>query len=121
MSRTLLVIESDPWLGDHYQRLFERHDLTVIRASNAYSAMDMIDDEMPDIIVTNLNLSGSSSVALLHELQTYDDTAHIPIIVCSNIPHLTIEELRPYGVRQLVDSMTMQPSDLLAAVRSVTA
>jgi DNA-binding response OmpR family regulator len=118
MSRTLLVIESDPWLGDHYQRVLEKQGFSVTRAANAYSAMDMINDAVPIAIIMNLTLSGGSSLALLHELQTYVDTGKIPVIICSNT-QLSTDELRPYGVRRILDSTAMLPGDLAAAVRSV--
>lgn len=121
MTATILIVESDPWLGDHYQKVLERQDFAVIRASNAYSAMDAVDDALPDAIIMSLSLSGGSSLALLHELQTYMDTGRIPIIVCGNVSQLRADELRPYGVRQLVDSTTMLPADLAAAVRSALA
>ncbi|MDB5183952.1 MAG: hypothetical protein JWO07_633, partial [Candidatus Saccharibacteria bacterium] len=35
--------------------------------------------------------------------------------------NLEIEELRPYGVRQLINSTSMLPDDLAAAVRSALA
>lgn len=122
MSRKIVVIESDQWLGDQYQQILEHHGFTVERASHAYSAIDVIDTTIPEVIVLNLALSGTSGIALLHELQTYVDTTAIPIIVCSNLPDLTLETLQPYGVRSLLDSRSMVPGDLIAAVRSaVTA
>jgi hypothetical protein len=33
---------------------------------------------------------------------------------------LQLEELESYGVRRILDKATMQPDDLVAAVRSVT-
>jgi DNA-binding response OmpR family regulator len=121
MSRKVVVIESDQWLGDHYQQVLERHGFLVERASHAYSAIDVIDTTIPDVIVLNVTLSGASGIALLHELQTYVDTMVIPVVVCSNVANLELDMLRPYGVRRLLDSRSMVPDDLVAAVRSVVA
>lgn len=121
MTTTVLVVESEPWLGDHFERTLARQGFGVVRASNAYSAMDVIDENLPSAIIMSLSLSGASSLALLHELQTYVDTGKIPVIVCSNLQQLNIDELRPYGVQRLIDSAVMTPDDLVAAVRSVTA
>jgi DNA-binding response OmpR family regulator len=118
---TVLVVESEPWLGDHYQRVLEADGFGVVRAAHAYSAMDAIDDALPDAVVMSLSLSGSSSLALLHELQTYIDTARIPVVVCSSMQDLTMDELEPYGIRRLINARTMQPSDLPMAIRSITA
>jgi hypothetical protein len=58
---------------------------------------------------------------LLHELQSYTDTADIPVIVSTNLPNIELEELEPYGVKSLLNSASMKPSDIVAAVRSVVA
>jgi chemotaxis family two-component system response regulator PixH len=119
MSQTVLIIESEPWLGDQYQQRLERSDFAVLRSSNAYTAIDMIDQHSPGVIIMSLLLNGPGAVGLLHELQSYVDTAKISVIVCSSLPNLQLDELRPYGVVRLIDTTTMQPSDIPAAVRSV--
>ncbi len=121
MSKAVLIIESEPWLGDQYQQRLERHDFEVMRSSNAYTAIDMIDQQPPAAIIMSLLLNGPGTIGLLHELQSYVDTATIPVIVCSSLPNLQLDELRPYGVRHLIDTTTMQPEDIPAAVRSVLA
>lgn len=119
MSRKVLVIEGEPWLSEHFENLLKRHEFDVAVTSNAYSAIDMVDDVRPDVIVMGLILSGANGLGLLHELQSYADTAKLPVIVCGNTTGLSLEELQPYGVRRLLDTGTMQPDDLAAAVRSV--
>jgi DNA-binding response OmpR family regulator len=117
---TVLVIESDKWLGDHYQRLLEKQGYQVLRSLNGHDAIDIIDDNMPAAIVMSLLLNGPTGLALLHELQSYTDTGSIPVIVCTTLSNITLEDLEPYGVKRLIDTTSMQPSDIVAAVRSVT-
>jgi DNA-binding response OmpR family regulator len=121
MTQTVLVIESDSWLGDQYQQGLEKEGFAVVRASNAYTAVDMIDEQPPAAIVTGLLLSGGGGLGLLHELQSYIDTAKIPIIICASMPDMSLEDLEPYGVKHIIDSTTMKPADLAAAVRSSLA
>ena len=65
-------------------------------------------------------LAGTTALALLHELQSHTDTAKVPVILCTNLADgLDLEELAPYGVRRIVDKTTMQPDDIVAAVKSV--
>tara|TARA_B100001245_G_scaffold100968_1_gene73452 strand:+ start:1142 stop:1522 length:381 start_codon:yes stop_codon:yes gene_type:complete len=120
-SNTVLVIESEPWLGDHYQRQLEADDFTVVRATNALVAIDIIDETPPVAIVMSMLLDGPGAFNLLHELQSYRDTASIPIITCSKTSDLEIEELRPYGVTRIIDSTTMELNDVVFAVRSTLA
>jgi DNA-binding response OmpR family regulator len=117
--QTVLIVESEPWLGDQYQRSLEKNDFEVIRATNAYAAIDMIDENSPAAIVMSLLLSGAGGLGLLHELQTYIDTADIPVIVCSSLPNLRLDDLEPYGVKRILDNTSMQPDDIAASVRSV--
>lgn len=118
----VLIIESEPWLGEHFEKTLERDGFAVSITSNAYSAMDSVDEFHPDVIVMGLLLSGAGGLSLLHELQSYSDTANVPVIVCdNNVSDLSLDELKPYGVRKLLDASTMRPEDVTAAVRSVLA
>ncbi|MCA9334794.1 response regulator [Candidatus Saccharibacteria bacterium] len=119
MSTSVLIIESEPWLGDHYESILRKEGFCVDRASHAYAAMDMVDKKMPSAIVMSLLLSGTSGIGLLHELQTYVDTSQIPIVVYGRYTDITLEDLEPYGVRRFLDSAIMRPEDVVAAVRSV--
>lgn len=119
MTGPVLVVESDTWLGDHYERQLTRHGFVVARAGDPYTAIDVIDEVRPSAIVMSMFLAGSSGLSLLHELQTYTDTARIPVIVCDSPTHFTLDELRPYGVQKLLDPLTMLPDDIVMAVRSV--
>lgn len=120
MSRRILVIESDKWLGDQYERSLSKHGYTVLRSANGHDAIDIIDDNMPSAIILSLLLNGPTGIALLHELQSYVDTAKIPVIVCTSLNDVTLDDLRPYGVWRLLDTASMQPDDIARAVRSVT-
>ncbi len=117
----ILVLESEKWLGDHYQRSLEKQGFDVVRETDPYKAIDVIDDNPPSAIVMSLLLNGAGGIGLLHELQSYIDTATIPVIVSTNLPNVTLEELEPYGVKRLINNTTMQPDDITAAVRSVLA
>ena len=121
MSRSVFVLEADKWLGDHYQRTLESQGFEVTRSDDPYEAMDMIDEQPPAAIVMSLLLNGAGGIGLLHELQSYVDTAKIPVIVCTGLESLSLDELEPYGVKRLVNSTTMQPADLIGAVRGVLA
>lgn len=121
MSR-VLVVESEPWLREHFERLLVKQNFTVVAVPHAYAAIDAIEHRQPDIIVMGLMLSGADGLVLLHELQSYVDTATIPVIICSDRAHeLSLDELKPYGVVRLMDTGVMKPDDLPATVRSVLA
>jgi CheY-like chemotaxis protein len=115
----VLVVEDDKWLAEHFVRVLNNAGYDAQFALNPVDAMDEIDDYKPDVLILDVLLTGNTVFAMLHELQSYEDTAKLPIVLCTNLAaDLDIEKLRTYGVRRIVDKTKMQPEDLVAAVRS---
>ena len=118
----VLVVEDDEWLAEQHQRTLLQSGFDVSMAHNALVAMDVIDAQRPDVIVLDVLLAGPNAFTLLHELRSHADLASIPVIICSNsASDLVVEDIETYGVRQVLDKATMHPSDLVVAVRRVTA
>lgn len=116
----VLVVEDDKWLAEQYGRQLSAAGFVVRIASDGIAAMDMIDAARPDAIVLDVFLPGPNGVVLLHELQSHSDIAKIPVIVCTasaaDIPKGSLDS---YGVRRVLDKTTMEPLDVVAAVRGV--
>ena len=120
MTLRVLVIDDDEWLVKLLARRLEHGGLTVRVALNSIEALDLIDDFHPNVIILDLLMPGPNGLVLLHELQSHDDLGRIPVVVCTtSAREVTLEQLRPYGVRLLLDKTTMQPDDIMAAVRKV--
>ena len=120
MKSYILIIEDDAWMAAQHSRVLEKADYKTRAISNAHEAIDVIDKKIPDAIILDVLLPGSTGFALLHELQSYSDTGIIPIILCTNLAsEISIHDLVPYGVKRILDKSTMEPSDLVVAVRSV--
>ena len=118
----VLVIDDDTWMNDIYTRSLERAGYAVSVATNAIEGMDSIDNTKPDAIVLDLFLPGPNGVVLLHELNSHDDLASIPIVVSSNnASDVPPDSLHAYGVAAVLDKSTMTPEDTVAAVRKVLA
>ena len=117
---SILIVEDDRWQAEQYERVLNRAGYVTTITLHALDAIEAIDDIHPDAIVLDVLLVGNTAFALLHELQTYSDTGNIPVIMCTNLASdLSIDDLRPYGVKQILDKTTMKPDDLVTAVRSV--
>lgn len=117
----VLIIEDDSWMAEQYVRVLEKEGYSSKVLANAFAAIDYIDDKKPDVIILDILLPGSNAFALLHEIQSYSDIRKTPIILCTNLaPDIAIEDVTPYGVKRILDKASMEPSDVVAAVRSVT-
>ncbi len=117
---TVLVVEDDRWLAEQYERQLVAAGYRARIARDGLMAMEMIDDAHPNAIVLDVFLPGPNGVVLLHELQSYSDIATIPVIVCTtSAADIPKNSLKSYGVRRVLDKTTMEPQDIVAAVRSV--
>lgn len=116
----VLLVEDDPWLAELEVGVLMRAGYDVTHAPHAPSAIAKIDERQPDIIILDVLLTGSTAFALLHELQSYGDTKTVPIILCTNMAEsLSVDDVKTYGVRRIIDKTTMHPDDLPAAIRSL--
>ncbi len=119
MTRVLLV-EDDTWLAEVEEKVLAEAGYEVTSTSNALAAVDLLDNFIPDVIILDVLLSGSTAFAFLNELQSHPDTSAIPVVLCTNLAEqLSSSQLKAYGVQRVVDKTTMHPSDLVVAVRAV--
>lgn len=111
-----LLIEDDPWLAKSYQTVIEK--LTRIKlASSSLEAIHLIDEGLPRLIIADVMLDDGLVIDLLHELQSYADTAPIPIILCTSLAgEMDLEQLKSYGVVKLFDKSTLTLDRLRAAI-----
>ena len=117
---TILLVEDDPWLAELEVATLQKAGYTVSHAPHAPAAIVAVDEAIPDVLILDVLLTGTTAFALLNELQSYADTAEIPVVLCTNMAEsLPDEQLETYGVRRVVDKSRMHPDDLVAAVRSV--
>lgn len=117
---TILIIEDDAWLAEHYSRTLEQAGYETRHAGDALAGIAAIDETMPDVVVLDVFLPGPNALVLLHEMQSHTDLSALPVVVCTNNPiALPPDSLRAYGVRQVLDKGEMRPSDLVAAIRRV--
>jgi DNA-binding response OmpR family regulator len=116
----VLLVEDDIWLADLEADVIADAGFEVKIALNAPAAIDRVDSFLPDVIVLDVLLAGSTAFALLNELQSYSDTGIVPVILCTNLAdQFDAAKLKEYGVKRVVDKTTMQVDDLVAAIRSV--
>jgi len=116
----ILLIEDEPWLGELYAQLLGvEHEVTWLR--DGYDAMSSIDQQQPDVIILDILLPWASGVQLLHELASYDDTAHIPVVLFSAALPDDIDEaaLRAYGVVAMLDKAAVKPQQVVKTINGV--
>lgn len=117
----ILIIEDDLWLGESYSKAFVKEGFATTHVRSAEHAMLEIDNKKPDVIVADFMLDFQNSLALFHELQSYDDTRVIPVILCSGLPDIrsAAESLVPYGIVRVLEKAKINSDELVRVSREV--
>ena len=118
MNMNVVIVEDDEWLAEHYIRVLKRAGCRVEHAPHAVGAIAVIDKVQPAVILLDMLLTGTTAMALLHELQSHADLASIPVVLITNLAEqIQLDDVQQYGVVRIVNKATMQPDDIVAAVR----
>lgn len=114
----VLVVEDDDWLAEQHVRVLEHAGMRADHVPHALAAIETVDTKLPDVLIIDVFLAGPNAFTLLHELQSHPDLAAIPVILCTNTAEdISEEDVKAYGVRQVLDKTTMRPEDLVSAVK----
>lgn len=116
----VFIIEDDPWQAEQFSRQLEKAGYQTQTFNNGVDAIHGIDETLPNAIILDVLLAGTTGMTLLHELQSYSDTGVIPVVLCTGLAEsVKLDQVADYGVKRILDKATMQPDDIVAAIRSV--
>lgn len=114
----VLVVEDDEWMAEQHKRTLAEAGMRAETVPHALAAIDSVDAAPPDVLVLDLLLAGPNAFTLLHELKSHTDLASIPVILCTtSADEIAEEDMKAYGVREVLDKAAMVPQDLVAAIK----
>lgn len=120
-SGRILLVEDNPDLLRYTANILQRDGYNVLPAENAGAALELVQLEQPDLIVTDYNLNGSSGMDLVRAVRGSGRHATTPIILLTAWGE---EELRRRAYREGVDAFLSKPFqdlELLSLVRNLFA
>ena len=119
----ILLVEDDTWLSDLYKDVLSADpSTTVLVAPSAGDALSTLDSHADiDLILLDMFLPDHNGIEFLHEMASYSDINHLPVIVLSSVYQhdfaTSDERWRHYGVVKYLYKPQTKPADLLAAVK----
>ena len=115
----LLLVEDDPALSELLEYRFENEGYEVRATPDGDEALILAAEEVPDLIILDWMIEGTSGIEVCRRLRRDKSTAHVPIIM------LTAREAEDDRIRGLEtgadDYLTkpFSPRELLARVAAV--
>lgn len=116
--KKLLIVEDDKNWTDILGKFAVDVGAECRVAVSGGQAIEIIDDWQPDALILDMLLAGETAIALLNELRSYADLANLPIVVCTNID-VKMDDLRPLGVKTILNKTSMRPNEARAIFREV--
>ncbi len=96
----ILLIEPDAVLGGLYQKALNRLGYSVRHVQGGQSAIESCDQKAPELIILEVHLRGHNGIGFLHELRSYPEWQHIPVLLHTFTPISRISALvrKEFGI-----------------------
>lgn len=117
--RKIFIIEDDREMAECIALAVQQIDGVETEIfGDVIAAVQALDQQLPQLIFLDILLDGPDGFTLLNELNSYGDTAKIPIIIATSLNLSELNQLA-YNVVAILDKETMTPEQILAAAREV--
>lgn len=124
--KRVLVVDDDPDIVDYLSSFLEDHGYVVGSADNAATALAVIDEFKPDVILIDVLMPGRSGLDLLVNIRHHPRWADLPLVVVTGNDQILQDDCQSYlGVQADVrgpDGVLGKPVDrsaLLAVLANV--
>src|SRR4051812_21517752 len=82
----ILLIEPDRRLAETYVATLSAKGCKVVACASAQAAILAADQQRPDLVILELQLTEHSGIEFLYEFRSYPEWQAIPVIVQSQVP-----------------------------------
>lgn len=80
---TVLVVEDDPVIIDLLTLTLEMEGWTVVAASDAPTALDLVREHRPDVVLSDVMMPGTSGLDLAADISGDPATRSVPVVLLS--------------------------------------
>jgi CheY-like chemotaxis protein len=90
MNKTIMIVDDEQHFHDTYTEMLDDTEYKVISVYDGDEALMKLEEEKPDLIITDIVLSMMTGDTLFLYIKSMPEYEHIPFIIASNV------SLRPY-------------------------
>ncbi|MGK7894115.1 MAG: response regulator, partial [Xenococcus sp. (in: cyanobacteria)] len=113
----ILIVEDDPNTREILRRQLDNYSEEVLEAENGRQALDIISQEMPELIISDLMMPEIDGFELVHQLRQNKNWSSIPVIILTAKELTAIEREQLQGrVEQVFQKEGSQQNMLLQEV-----
>jgi CheY-like chemotaxis protein len=113
----IVVVEDDKMLAEIYQISLQNEGYLVVLAHDGPSALTVIQNEMPDLILLDLMLPQMSGDEVLQHIRESEWGKDLKVIITTNISESEAPDgLSKYGFERYLVKANTAPSELVQIV-----
>jgi len=83
--RTVLIVEDEWAIADWLELLFSEHDFQVLTASNGRAALEILQGQVPDLVLTDFMMPNLDGAGLAAAMQDDARLKDIPLVVMTSL------------------------------------
>ena len=110
----ILIVEDDRGWEDYYRRILKFYEPKIYH--DGVAAIKAMDEEVPDLVILDILLTGPTGFAVLNEMRSYPELAKVPVLIVTSITMKT-DLAKQYGVVEVLSKSEMTPQELIEAVQ----
>jgi len=88
MKTHILLLEPDTILGQCYHSILTKKGYKVKWFRSTGAAIASLEQDLPELVITELQLPMHNGVEFLYEFRSYQDLSDIPIMILTHVPPL---------------------------------
>ncbi|OGI95370.1 hypothetical protein A2917_02275 [Candidatus Nomurabacteria bacterium RIFCSPLOWO2_01_FULL_42_17] len=120
--KKIVWVEDDQFLNDIIARKLSSTKCVFFHANEGEEALQIINREMPDIVMLDIILSGIDGFEILRRIKSDPKTKHIPVILLSNLGQESdIEKGKSLGAVRFMIKATVTPNEIIDQITEILA
>ena len=104
---TVLIVEDDLTRALTLKKYLQMNSIKVITAEDGFGAMKILENEVPDLILSDANMPGMDGYSLVKNVKSDEHTKRIPFFLYSsrNIPQDNEQLAYRFGVNRCITNI----------------
>ena len=118
----VILVEDDEMLAEIYQTRLELAGYTCMRANNGLSGLELIQKELPDLVLLDLMMPIMSGDDVLRAMRNSEWGKKIKVIILTNISEAEAPEgIEQLGIEKYIVKANLVHDELVETVKKTLA
>lgn len=114
----IVIVEDDIFLADLYRTKFELEGMSVLVAYDGEKGMELIEKNVPDIVLLDLILPKMSGFLVLEKMKNSKKLKEIPVILLTNLSQkVDVEKGIKMGADDYLIKAHFMPSEVVNKIK----